>query len=448
MVTTPESNRLHIVVAGRRNAGKSTLVNALAGQEVSVVSPVAGTTTDPVRKPMELWPLGPVLLIDTPGLDDEGELGAQRVERARHMMERADIALLVVRVEGGAERGETGSGWEGDSGREGNTEDIGEETKGDFSLEIECAAAFAERGVPVLAVVNVFGPVPKEGTTGEGESGVVGSEKGAPAEPLASHLAQVAGALNLPTVTVNARTGTGLADLRELLVQRAPTDLEPPTLASHLMQSGDSVLLVAPQDIQAPKGRLILPQQQVLRDLLDAGVVCTIVRASELTRALSALAAPPELVITDSQVFGQVHAALPPGTRLSSFSVLMARQKGDMTLYTGGAEAIDALRPGDAVLIAEACSHQPLDGDIGRVKLPAMLKKYVGGELDITVAAGADFPQDLTPYKLVIHCGGCMFNRRHVLSRVLRCQRQGVPVTNYGIAIAKMQGILGEVIWE
>ncbi len=380
MQQTPDANRIHIGIFGSRNAGKSSLLNALCGQDVAVVSPVPGTTTDPVRKQMEFYPIGPVLFMDTAGWDDTGELGKLRVDKTSEVLEYTDIAIIVL------------SPFEATPEKK--------------------ISELRARNIPYILTVN-------------------GKCK------------------NLPNgaLQIDAKTGEGLDELREAIVNAVPKDLEPETLASHLIEPYDTVLLVAPQDIQAPKGRLILPQQQVLRDLLDNHAIPTIVCSDELEKALDSLKYKPSLVITDSQVFARVNDILPKNVRLTSFSILMARDKGDLDLYIKGAKAIAGITDGDTILIAEACSHNPLDGDIGREKIPALLKRFTGVDLNIDIASGKDFPKELSKYKLVIHCGGCMFNRRHVLSRIMRCKAQGVPVTNYGIAIAYMNGILERVCY-
>lgn len=389
MMKTPNANRLHIGVFGKRNSGKSSLINAITGQQTALVSDVAGTTTDPVSKAMELYPIGPCLLIDTAGYDDTGELGTLRVEKTREVLERCDMALLVVSAE---------------------------ET--DYSQEEEWISLFEEQKIPILCVVNKTD---------------LAQPKKLP--------------FDLPTVVVSAKTGEGIALCRDKITETAPRETEPDTIAGHLIRSGDSVLLVMPQDIQAPKGRLILPQVQTIRDLLDHGAVITCTTAEGYSDALQKLKEPPVLIITDSQVFAKVWEGKPKESKLTSFSVLMAQFKGDVSEFYDGAQTVAKLTESDRVLIAEACSHNPLDGDIGRIKIPNMLRKRVGEGITIDHVSGSDFPQDLSPYSLVIHCGGCMQTRRHVLSRIRRCREQGVPITNYGIFIAYCTGILDKVIW-
>ena len=386
---TPAAQRLHIALYGRRNAGKSSLINALTGQQVALVSPVAGTTADPVKKAMELHPIGPVLFIDTAGYDDEGELGQLRVEATRDTLTRADVALLVI---AGAPSQE----------------------------DLQWAQQLKEQNTPFL-VVQTKGDL------------------AAPAQ-LPPDLAQRA-------VAVSAATGEGIEALRAALTALVPEDFGRQDLTRGLCSAGDVVLLVMPQDIQAPKGRLILPQVRTIRHLLD--LKCTVVSttADGLDGALAALSAPPKLIITDSQCFPLVAAKKPGESLLTSFSILMAADKGDIDAFAQGAKAIGALTQDSRVLIAEGCTHAPLEEDIGRVKIPRLLRRRVGQGLQVDVVAGNDFPHDLTGYDLVIHCGGCMFNRAYVLSRLAQAQRQGVPMTNYGVAIAYLTGILNQVSW-
>ncbi len=391
MQQTPTANRLHIALFGRRNSGKSSLINALTGQDAALVSDTPGTTTDPVYKAMEIHPLGPCVLIDTPGMDDVGELGEMRVARTRDVLDQTDIAILV---------------FAGD----------------DLSAEQAWADLVRARGIPLLAVVNKTDAL-------DGDA-------------LAAAVKETCG---LDAVQVSAKTRAGIAEVLEALSRLIPADFELPSITGHLVSPQDVVLLVMPQDIQAPKGRLILPQVQTIRDLLDNRCIVLCVTTENMDAALSSLAKPPALIITDSQVFGTVWEKTPPESRLTSFSVLLARYKGDIDAFVAGADAIDRLTSSDRVLIAEACTHKPLDGDIARVKLPALLRKKVGQGLAIDVVGGRDFPADLSPYALVIHCGACMFNRRYVLSRVQSAAEQGVPITNYGVAIAKLTGILDKI---
>ena len=386
---TPAAQRLHIALYGRRNAGKSSLINALTGQQVALVSPVAGTTADPVKKAMELHPIGPVLFIDTAGYDDEGELGQLRVEATRDTLARADVALLVI---AGAPSQEDLQ-W-AQQLREKNTPFVVAQTKGDLAAPAQLPPDLAERAV-----------------------------------------------------AVSAATGEGIEALRAALTALVPEDFGRQDLTRGLCSAGDVVLLVMPQDIQAPKGRLILPQVRTIRHLLD--LKCTVVSttADGLDGALAALSAPPKLIITDSQCFPLVAAKKPGESLLTSFSILMAADKGDIDAFAQGAKAIGTLHEHSRVLIAEGCTHAPLEEDIGRVKIPNLLRKRVGQGLQVDVVAGNDFPHDLTGYDLVIHCGGCMFNRAYVLSRLAQAQGQGVPMTNYGVAIAYLTGILDQVSW-
>lgn len=386
---TPAAQRLHIALYGRRNAGKSSLINALTGQQVALVSPVAGTTADPVKKAMELHPIGPVLFIDTAGYDDEGELGQLRVEATRDTLTRADVALLVIAGEPSQE-------------------------------DLQWAQQLKEQNTPFLVVQT----------------------KGDLAAP-----AQLPPDLAERAVAVSAATGEGIEALRAALTALVPEDFGRQDLTRGLCSAGDVVLLVMPQDIQAPKGRLILPQVRTIRHLLD--LKCTVVSttADGLDGALAALSAPPKLIITDSQCFPLVAAKKPGESLLTSFSILMAADKGDIDAFAQGAKAIGTLTQDSRVLIAEGCTHAPLEEDIGRVKIPRLLRRRVGQGLQVDVVAGSDFPHDLTGYDLVIHCGGCMFNRAYVLSRLAQAQRQGVPMTNYGVAIAYLTGILEQVSW-
>lgn len=386
---TPAAQRLHIALYGRRNAGKSSLINALTGQQVALVSPVAGTTADPVKKAMELHPIGPVLFIDTAGYDDVGELGQLRVEATRDTLQRADVALLVIAGEPSQEDLQ----W-AQQLQEQNTPFLVVQTKGDLAAQAQLPPDLAERAV-----------------------------------------------------AVSAATGEGIEALRAALTALVPEDFGRQDLTRGLCSAGDVVLLVMPQDIQAPKGRLILPQVRTIRHLLD--LKCTVVSttADGLDGALAALSAPPKLIITDSQCFPLVAAKKPGESLLTSFSILMAADKGDIDAFAQGAKAIGTLTEHSRVLIAEGCTHAPLEEDIGRVKIPNLLRRRVGQGLQVDVVAGNDFPHDLTGYDLVIHCGGCMFNRAYVLSRLAQAQGQGVPMTNYGVAIAYLTGILNQVSW-
>ena len=386
----PKGLRLHIGLFGRRNVGKSSLLNALTRQAVSIVSDVAGTTTDPVEKPMELLPIGPVLFIDTAGIDDVGALGAQRVERARQVIDRTDVALLVVAA------GEWGA------------------------FEQQLLTELQEHATPVIVVFNK-------------------TDLGTADASLRQRLAD-GGAGVIETV---ASTRRGIADLRQALIRTVPDEfINTPTILGDLVPPGGLVVLVVPIDKEAPKGRLILPQVQSIRDLLDNDAYALVVKDRELRDALARLKQPPDLVVTDSQAFLKVNADTPPEVPMTSFSILFARFKGDLLSFTRGALAIDDLRTGDRVLVAEACAHHPVIDDIGRVKIPRWLTQYVGGKLEFMHVQGHDFPADLDAYKLVIQCGACVHNRRAVLSRLEQCRQAGVPITNYGVAIARCLGIL------
>ena len=381
---TPLAERIHIGFFGQRNAGKSSVVNAVTGQQISVVSDVKGTTTDPVQKAMELLPLGPVVIIDTPGFDDEGALGQKRIARTKQILNRVDCAVLVV-----------------------------DATVGICPADEELIALFQKKELPYLLVYN---------------------KKDCLQAPV-NHISQEA-------LQVSAATGENITLLKEKIAGLMQTDEKKQPLASDLVQPNDVVVLVVPIDKAAPKGRLILPQQQVIRDLLDAGVSVMVTRDFELPQTLQALAKPPALVITDSQVFGKVSAMVPAEVPLTSFSILMARYKGFLDVAVQGVCAIDTLQDGDKVLISEGCTHHRQCDDIGTVKIPAWLRKYTQKELQIETSSGRDFPENLQEYKLVIHCGGCMLNEREMRYRQKCAQDAAVPFTNYGIAIAQLQGIL------
>lgn len=390
MTAAPRGLRLHVGLFGRRNVGKSSLLNALTRQDVSIVSPTPGTTTDPVEKPMELLPLGPVLFIDTAGIDDEGALGGLRIERTRQVLERTDLALLV------AEAGTWGR------------------------FEEALLAEIAARSLPLVVVLNKRDVAP----------------------PPPSLLARLASAC-LPVVETAAPSGRGIADLRRTLLATVPAEaLESRRVVGDLVSEGDLVVLVVPVDKEAPKGRLILPQVQAIRDLLDSNALALVVKERELKTALSRLSAPPRLVVTDSQAFLKVAADTPPGVPLTSFSILFARFQGDLAEMVRGTVGIDRLKSGDRILVAESCTHHPVGEDIGRVKIPRWLRQYTGVPLEVVHVQGHDFPEDLSPYSLVVHCGSCMGNRREMLSRILRCRLAAVPVTNYGLTIAYSLGIL------
>lgn len=385
MNETPQGERTRIVILGRCNAGKSSLINALAGQPVAIVSPVKGTTTDPVRKAMEMLPLGPVLLCDTPGLDDESLLASEREERTLAELRQADIALLVTDAK-------TGVG----------------------TSEEAILARIAGLKTPLVIACNKIDEIP------------VGAN------------APFGGRAFVP---VSAKTSAGIDDLKRAIVAAMP-DSEHRPIAADLANPGDVVVLVVPIDSAAPKGRLILPQQQVIRDLLDAGVVPVVAREKELETALAALRRPPALVITDSQAFGLVARMVPESVPLTSFSILFARYKGDLAELLQGAKAIASLKDGDLVLVAEGCTHHRQDDDIGTVKIPRMLLAKTGKRLNFEHSAGMGYPPDLSRYALVVHCGGCMLGRREMLSRIAAAHDVGVPIVNYGVLLAALNGIL------
>jgi [FeFe] hydrogenase H-cluster maturation GTPase HydF len=391
---TPKGLRLHIGLFGRRNVGKSSLLNAITRQQAAIVSATAGTTTDPVEKPMELLPLGPVLFIDTAGIDDEGALGELRVARTRQVFDRADVAVIV------AEAGTWGA------------------------FEERLIEELSARALPLVVVFNKV-------------------DLGEPSPAVVARLAE----LRARTVRTVASEGRGVLDFREALLAVAPDDfVNRPAIVADLVGPGETAVLVVPIDKEAPKGRLILPQVQAIRDLLDGDALCLVVKERELRHALDTLRRPPKLVVTDSQAFLKVAADTPPEVPMTSFSILFARFKGDLVAQAEGATAIEDLRPGDRVLIGEACSHHPIGEDIGRVKIPRWLTQFAGGKLEFDTVQGHDFPDDLAPYRLVVHCGACTVGRREVLSRILKCRRAGVPITNYGLAIAYALGIFDRAL--
>ncbi|MCE5176840.1 MAG: [FeFe] hydrogenase H-cluster maturation GTPase HydF [Caldisericales bacterium] len=389
MLTSPRGIRLGIGIFGRRNVGKSSLLNAITRQSVSIVSSQAGTTTDPVEKPMELLPLGPVLFIDTAGIDDEGALGELRIRKTRTILDRVDLGIIVF-------DGESFGGF-----------------------EIGLFEELKSRNVPAIFVFN---------KTDQGEPSQTAIE--------------FAKANSTKLILTSATSGRGVPELRQAILDSAPDDfVNNPSIAGDLVGPGGVAVLVVPIDKEAPKGRIILPQVQTIRDLLDHNAVAVVAKETELKQTLERFTAKPDIVITDSQAFLKVAADTPDDVPMTSFSILFSRHKGDLLTQVQGALAIDRLKGGDRVLIAEACSHHPIDEDIGTVKIPKWLTKYVGANLEFKNTQGHDFPEDLSPYKLVILCGGCMFGRRETLNRILHCKRQNVPVTNYGLTIAFSLGI-------
>lgn len=401
LVHTPNANRLHIALFGKRNSGKSSLINALTGQDTALVSDTPGTTTDPVQKAMEIHGIGPCLFIDTPGFDDEGELGNRRIERTWKAVEKTDIALLLCAGGGSAE--ETG--------------------EPDFTEELHWLEQLKAKNIPTILLIN----------------------KADIRKNTASLAIRIKATFGSQPIPVSAKEKTGVELIRQAILEKLPEDFDQQSITGSLVTEGDLVLLVMPQDIQAPKGRLILPQVQTIRELLDKKCLIMSCTTDKLRETLQALSRPPKLIITDSQVFKTVYEQKPEESKLTSFSVLFAGYKGDIRYYVKSASAIGSLTKSSRVLIAEACTHAPLSEDIGRVKLPHLLRKRIGEKLSIDIVAGTDFPQDLTPYSLVIHCGACMFNRKYVLSRIERARLQNVPMTNYGVAIAFLNGILNQI---
>ena len=392
---TPSANRTHIGFFGRMNAGKSSIVNAFTGQSVSIVSDTAGTTTDVVHKSMEIHGIGPCVLLDTAGFDDSGALGVLRTEAARKAAERSDIAVVVF-----------GTG-------------------DDRSAEKEWISFFRDRETPVIGVI--------------GKADTLSPEEG---ERLRAAVAEESG---IPVLLVSAVTRQGIVALKEEFIRSFRQTEKKRYITGDLVRQGDSVLLVMPQDIQAPDGRLILPQVQTIRELLDRKCVVTCCTTDELDDALAKFRTAPKLIITDSQVFDTVYQKKPQESILTSFSILFAAYKGDISYYTESAETIAKLTEKSRVLIAECCTHAPLTEDIGRVKLPRLLRRRVGEGLTVDMAAGSDFPENVAGYDLIIQCGACMFNRKFVMARTARAKAAGVPMTNYGVAIAYLKGILDKV---
>lgn len=390
--STPSADRVHIGIFGRRNAGKSSIINAITAQSLAIVSEVKGTTTDPVSKAMELLPLGPVVIIDTPGIDDEGALGALRVQKSYQVLNKTDIAVLIADAQSGL-------------------------TKEDHHM-IE---KFKDKNISYIVVFNKSDKVCKNVQ----QNLVKGNEH---------------------YITVSAVTGANIHELKELIAAQVPDNKEQIPIVKDLIAPSDFVVLVVPIDKAAPKGRLILPQQQTIRDILEAGAVSIVVQEDQLPDTLKRLGAKPRLVITDSQVFEKVAKVTPEDILLTSFSILFARHKGNLRILTEGVTHINRLCDGDEVLISEGCTHHRQCNDIGTVKIPAWLEKYTGVELHLNFTSGVEFPEDLSKYKLIIHCGGCTLNEREMKYRIQCAADAGIPITNYGILIAYMQGILGRSV--
>jgi len=401
MNETPSGERVHIGFFGRRNAGKSSVVNAVTGQELAVVSDVKGTTTDPVSKAMEILPLGPVVVIDTPGFDDEGSLGEKRVAQARKILGKTDIAVLVI-----------------------------DAVEGMKECDRELMELFKESDIPCLVAFN------KSDIVEDAEWIDYGSDGNA--IEIQNYIAKNSSGM----IHISAVTGEGINELRNRIAALKPEGNEGRLIADKI-NKGDLIVLVVPIDKAAPKGRLILPQQQTIRDILDAGAASVVVRESELEDMLKSLGRKPDLVVTDSQVFGFVNKVIPADVPLTSFSILMARYKGLLDEAVKGVAAVNSLTDGDRVLIAEGCTHHRQCGDIGSVKIPAWLRESTGKELVFETASGTGFPEDLRGYALVVHCGGCMLNEKEVTRRTREAAKQGVPITNYGTLIAYLHGILG-----
>lgn len=394
MNQTPSGERMHISIFGRRNAGKSSVINALTGQGVAIVSDVAGTTTDPVTKAMEILPIGPVVITDTAGIDDIGALGELRVEKTLRVLEKTDLAVLVI------EAGLTPSEWED-----------------------ELAKRVKDRGVPMIVVANKID-----------------------LSPDVAAIENWARDKTLPFVAVSAATGAGIEDLKNAMISSAPEGFAEPTIIGDLINPGDIVVLVVPIDKAAPKGRLILPQVMTLRDALDNDAYAMVVKERELRSALDSLSRKPKLVITDSQVFLKVAADTPPDVWMTSFSILMARYKGNLDEFVAGARALKTLKPGDRILIAEGCTHHRQGDDIGTVQIPRWLRQAVGGDLEFGFSSGIEFPPDIESYKLIIHCGSCTLNRREVMFRQRQAKQKGIPMTNYGVVLASVHGILDRAL--
>lgn len=388
---TPTASRLHIAIFGRRNAGKSSLINAITNQDIALVSPVAGTTTDPVFKAMELLPIGPVVIIDTAGIDDEGELGELRVKKTYQVLNKTDLAILII-----------------------------DGTAGVTDYDLEILGRIREKNIPVVGVVNkcdAASYTPEDKKSWEKR-------------------------LNLKLIEVSAVKRQGIEELKREIINKAPSSLTENPLIGDLISPGDIVVLVVPIDKAAPKGRLILPQQQAIRDVLDHNAIAVVTKETELKNTLSSLARKPRIVVTDSQAFARVAQDTPRDVPMTSFSILFARYKGDLSQLVEGVKAIKNLKPGDRVLIAEACTHHRQEDDIGTVKIPRWLRQILGFDVQFEWSSGFGFPENLEDFKLVIHCGGCMINRKEMLYRLSVLKQKGIPVVNYGVFIAYALGIL------
>lgn len=386
---TPRGSRLHIAIFGRRNAGKSSLINALTNQDIAIVSNVPGTTTDPVYKSMEILPVGPVVIIDTAGIDDVGELGELRIKKTIGVLDKSDLIILVI-----------------DPGQ-----DVGE-------YELNLIDKAVKQGVPVVGVLNKIDLNPDV------------------------ELTELESRLGIRVVPVSAVTRQGMDNLKKEMIRSAPKDWTAPTIVGDLIKPGDTAVLVVPIDLAAPKGRIILPQVQTIRDILDNDAIALVVKERELKKALAGLLQKPKIVITDSQAFLKVDADTPKDILMTSFSILFARYKGNLETLVAGALAVDDLRPGDKVLISEACTHHRVADDIGTVKIPRWLRQKAGGELQFNWSSGIELPGDLEQYKLIVHCGACMINRKEMLHRIMQATGAGVPIVNYGVLIAHVLGIL------
>ena len=423
---TPRAERLHIGIYGRRNNGKSSLINAITGQNISLVSDFAGTTTDPVYKSMELHGIGPVVFIDTAGFDDEGELGQMRVERTLDAVDKTDIAIVVLSNENIIKNKNSENSLKNlNSDIKNEKSEKENEIVLDIESEKEWINKLKKAKVPYLVVINKIDKISKD--------------------DLNAISKKLEDDLKIKPILTSAVDKKGIELIREELIRLLPEDYFMRSITGKIVKDGDTVLLVMPQDIQAPKGRLILPQVQTIRDLLDNKCLVLCSTADTMESMISKLVSPPDLIITDSQIFGDVYAKKPKESRLTSFSVLFADFKGDIDYYRESVKAIENLTESSRVLIAEACTHAPLEEDIGRVKIPNRLKKKIGEGLTFDIVAGRDFPKDLSKYDLIIHCGACMFNRKYVLSRIESAKEQNVPMTNYGVVMAYLAGIIDKI---